>query len=299
MRLSTIIRFFAAISVISVLVITLIVAKRSLLNGDGQKPPVSKLEALIPVNEASEEAISALVAKLEVESLPDVTPGERAFEAARELLVKGDYIAAEEKLKYVNTYYPTAMSAPEARRILGEMNMDSLFSDRNLANLKRYEVQRGDSFYKIIRDNEMNLDLLMFLNDLKRTDRLHPGDVFRVMPLQFRLVIDMPRRVLGIWDGNRYIKGYEIKFSSLPKGGKIQETTLVSIEAQSKDGRVSLPSSSYRSAEKVLVIKRPQAEIRPYVGVPEEGVVGLYLNAEDLEELALLLRAGNSVEIRY
>ena len=299
MRLSTIIRFFAAISVISVLVITLVIAKRSLLKGRGQKPPANKLEALIPVNEASAEAISALVAKLEVERLPDVTPGERAFEAARELLIKGDYIAAEEKLKYVNTYYPTAMSAPEARRILGEMNMDSLFSDKNVSNLKQYEVQRGDSFFKIIRDNEMNLDLLMFLNDLKRTDRLHPGDVFRVMPLQFRLVIDMPRRVLGIWDGTRYIKGYEIMFSSLPKGGKLQETTLVAIEAQSNEGRVSLPSSNFRSAEKVLILKSPQAEIRPFIGVPEEGVVGLYLNAEDLEELALLLRAGNSVEIRY
>ncbi len=299
MRFSTIIRFFAAISVLSVLAITLVIAKRSLLKSEEQKPPANRLEALIPANEASTEAVSALVAKLEVENLPDVTPGERAFESARELLVKRDYIAAEEKLKYVNTYYPTAVSAPEARRILGEMNMDRLFSGKEFAELKQYKVKRGDSFFKIIRENETNLDLLIFLNDLKRTDRLHPDDVFTVMPLHFRLVIDMPRRVLGIWDGARYIKGYEIKYSSLPKGTKVKETKLVAIEAQSKEGRVKLPSSGYRSAEKVLVIKSPQAEIRPYTGTPKEGVVGLYLNAVDLEELALLLRAGNSVEIRY
>jgi hypothetical protein len=299
MRFSTLIRFFAAISVIAALVVTLVIAKRALLGSEELKPPVNRLEALIPVDEASAEAVSALVAKLEVENLPDVTPGERAFESARELLIKRDYIAAEEKLKYVNTYYPTAASAPEARRILGEMNMDRLFSGKEFAELKQYKVQRGDSFYKIVRENDTNLDLLMFLNDLKRIDRLRPGDVFTVMPLHFRLVIDMPRKVLSIWDGTRYIKGYEIKYSSLPKGTQVKETKLIAIEAQSKEGRVKQPSGHYRSAEKVLVIKSPQAEIQPYKGTPEEGIAGLYLNEVDLEELALLLRAGNSVEIRY
>ncbi|MEO1856863.1 MAG: LysM domain-containing protein [Rubritalea sp.] len=299
MRFSTLIRFFAAITVLSALAITLVIAKRSLLKSEEKKQPANRLEALIPANEASAEAVSALVAKLEVENLPDVTPGERAFESARELLVKRDYIAAEEKLKYVNTYYPTAMSAPEARRILGEMNMDRLFSGRGFAELKQYKVKRGDSFFKIIRDNQTNLDLLMYLNNLKRIDRLHPGDVLTVMPLNFRLVIDIPRKVLGIWDGIHYIKGYEIKYSSLAKGAEVKETQLMAVEAQSEDGRVTLPSSKYRSAEKVLVLKSPQAEIRPYVGKPDEGIVGLYLDAVDLEELALLLRSGNSVEIRY
>ncbi len=49
MRFSTIIRFFAAIAVLSALAITLVIAKRALLKSEEQKPPENKLEALIPV----------------------------------------------------------------------------------------------------------------------------------------------------------------------------------------------------------------------------------------------------------
>lgn len=299
MRFSTLIRFLAALLVLSALAGTLMIAKRALFKGDSAEAPTNKLESLIPVTEATEEAIATLLAKLEVENLPDVTPGERAFESARELLVKGDYLAAEEKLKYVNTYYPTAVSAPEARRILGEMNMDRLFAGEDFSEVSKYKVKRGDSFFKIVKEGKTNLDLLMFLNDMKRTDRLHPGEVFDVMPLNYKLVVDTQREVLSIWDGPRYIKGYEMKRSTIPKATNTRETSIVAIEAQHAGKRVRLPSTDYRQSDKVIVLKSPQAEIRAYSEEMEEGIVGVFLDPSDIEELALLVRPGNSLEIRY
>lgn len=275
------------------------VAKRAMFKGEEPTSPANKLEALIPVTEASDEAIATLLAKLEVANLPDVTPGERAFESARDLLLKGDYLAAEEKLKYVNVYYPTAVSAPEARRILGEMNMDRLFAGEDYSEISSYKVQRGDSFFKIVKEHKTNLDLVMMLNDMKRTDRLHPGETFDVMSLNYSLVIDVQRRVLSIWDGPRYIKGYEMKKSTLPVSTKIRKTSIVAIEAQHDAKRVRLPSADYRLSEKVIVLKSPQAEIRAFSNDLEEGIVGVFLDPVDIEELVLLMRAGNSIEIRY
>ena len=297
MRISTIIKFIAAVLVLSVLAGTVVIARRALFPEVAQQAPANTLESVIPARLHSEKAIEELLVKLEVESIPDVTPGERAFEAARVLLEKGDYAAAEEKLKYVNTYYPTAVSAPEARRILGEMQMDRLFSDES--ELVRYTVKRGDSFYKIVREHNTKLDLLLFLNDMQRADRLHPGDELKLMALDFRLVIDMQRMVVSLWDGSSYIKGYEIKGSRFPEGKGVKATQVLAVEAQTEQGKVSFSNNGYRDAEKVVVLKRPQVELRPYVKGSQRDIEGLDLEKSDMEEIALLLRAGNSVEIRY
>lgn len=299
MRPSTLIRLLSAIFVLSFLACTLILAKRAFFHADAPQESVSQLEDLIPVTDASEDAISALISKLEVANLPDVTPGERAFESARALLEKGDYLAAEEKLKYVNTYYPTAVSAPEARRILGEINMDRLFLGKDFSKITQYKVKSGDSFYRIARDSETNLDLLMLLNGLDRVDRLYPGDVFRVMALNFRIVVDVPRGEVSIWDGARYIKGYEIEQQSLSSGRGVKTTKITAVEASYQGKRVRLTSSNYHKADKLIALKSPQIEIRPYKGKIDTGVVAIYLKKIDLEELVLLLRIGNSVEIRY
>lgn len=299
MRPFTIIRFICATVVLSLLACTLIIAQRAFFQGEEPEEPKNKLEALIPVNDASADAVKALVAKLEVENLPDVTPGERAFENARELLEAGDYLAAEEKLKYVNTYYPTAVSAPEARRILGEINMDRLLQGEDFSTIVQYKVKRGDSFFKIVRDHKTNLGMLMFLNGLNRIDRLHPGDTFNVMALNYRIVVDVRRQEVSIWKGPNYVKAYSIQAENLPKGSKTRKTKVAAVEALHDGKRVKLPNSSFYNADKIIALKRPQAEIRPYKGKVDDGVVGIYLDPVDIEELVLLLRSGNSVEIRY
>lgn len=299
MRIITVVKFIAAIIVLSALACTLVLAKRFFAPDPDQGPPKNQLEALIPVNPVSEEQKQELVTKLEVDNLPDVTPGERAFESARVLLNVGDYLAAEEKLKYVTTYYPTAPSAKEARRILGEMNMDRLFSGIGDSGQKKYKVQKGDSFLKIAKDNQTNLDLIKLLNGLDRVDRLHPGDELLVMPLNMRLVIDLRQNVVELWRGPQYIKGYDVVEMKIPKGQGTLSTKISDIEAKVGDRRTNSSKSNYRSSEKIFVFHKPQMVIRSPGDYPKEGFEGIILSDADVEELALLLRSGNSAEIRY
>ena len=64
----------------------------------------------------------------DLERVPAVEPGEIAFERGRELLATGQFEKAREKLEFLVGVYPSSSSAGEARRILGELNLDDLLS---------------------------------------------------------------------------------------------------------------------------------------------------------------------------
>jgi len=295
MRISTVIRLFAAVAVLTALACTLVLAQRFFADPEKQKPATTKLERLIPEASVSNERVAQLVQKLEVENLPDVTPGERAFEAARNLLNVADFQAAEEKLKYVTTYYPTAPSAKEARRILGEMNMDRLFSGDQI----KYKVKKGDSFSKIASVNQTNLELIKLLNGLNHLNRLHPGDELNVMPLKLRLVVDVRQNIIELWKEGQFIKGYDTVLMNMPKGKGEIKTIITAIEAKSSGKRTNSSRLSYRESEKVIVVSKPQFEIRAVEGSAADSFEGVVLNSPDIEELVLLLRSKNSVKIRY
>jgi len=299
MRVFTVIRLFAAVAVLSGLACTLVLAQRFFGDADEQKPAKTKLEQLIPAKQVDGEELENLKEKLEVENLPDVTPGERAFESARSLLELGDFAAAEEKLKYVTTYYPTAPSASEARRIIGEMNMDRLLSGKGFVEQQTYKVKRGDSFFKIASDSRTNLELIKLLNGLDDLTRLHPGDELLVMPLDLRLVVDVRQQLIKLWADGKFIKGYETQVFNLPKGSGVKRTKIQALEASVKGRRVSSTKESYRDSDKIIAVSSPQFEIRADGDFPKDGYIGAILAKPDIEELALLLRKGNSVEIRY
>lgn len=299
-RLTTVLRFVAACIALVVLVITLILARRFFSKEVATQAPKNTIEALIPAPAVSEEARLALLQKLEVENVPDVTLGERAFESACEALERGDFILAEEKLKYVMTYYPQAPSAAEARRIVEEMQMDRLFSGEEFSEITTYEVKKGDSFYKIIREHETNFDLLVYLNDLKRTDRLFPGDTFQLMKLQFRFVIDVSQNVLSLWSGSRRVKSYSILSNNLPKSKTPRKAQVEAIDSFFEGKRVNAFEEGFRNADKVIILRDPYVAMRTYkASTSNKEGSGIYLASEDIEELALLMRKGNSVEIRY
>ena len=57
-----------------------------------------------------------VMAMLEEAEMPDIEPGERAFQKAHELIALGRASEAKEKLLYIVNFYPGSPSAPEARR---------------------------------------------------------------------------------------------------------------------------------------------------------------------------------------
>ncbi len=235
---------------------------------------------------------------LDSAELPDIDPGEKAFSKAHELLALGKIDDAREKLIDIVNRFPSSTSAPIARRIVGEMNLDEILSTTEMEGKKTHVVKRGNSFLGIAAEYKTTLDMILHLNGMMELKNLQPGEELIVMPLEFRLLIEPQRKALSLWDGPRFIREYPILH--LGTSGKLPpgKTKIGSKSAELDGHSVAPQSKDYRAAEKVIQLAKPSLQIR---GAPESSSDfpnGIALLPQDMEEVSLLTRVGNEVEIR-
>jgi hypothetical protein len=230
---------------------------------------------------------------LDLPEMVDIEPGDKAFQKAAELLATGKIAEAREKLLFLINYYPTSNAAPMARQILGEMNLDDFLSLHNNPHLVTYQVKRGDSYLGITAKSQTTLDALMHFNALLEMRPLQPSDELNIMPLNLRVVIEPKRETLSLWNGGTFLKEYRmIKTISLP-------TTTTTLKIINKNGMlgersVAAGMKGYLESQKVITLDRKLL----IVAAGNSTVPGCHLQPADTEELALLLRVGNEVEIR-
>jgi hypothetical protein len=252
--------------------------------------------------EHQQEVERELKKKADLGAQSDSEPGEKAFQRACELLAMKSMPEAEEKLKYIVSYYPAAKAASEARRILGEMNMDRLLDPDWRQGKKEIIVKRGDTFTRIIRRNKTTMDSLVHLSRLMRADSrsLHPGDKLTVMPLNMRLVINTRRKTLTIWKGGEYIKEYPVKKIAYKHRGAARHLKVSSILGEVNGKMYPSHMEAYRNAKKVIFLTDKSLAIRSFSADnnADDLQLGFFLAESDVEELTLLLRPSNDVEIK-
>ncbi|MDG1356605.1 MAG: LysM peptidoglycan-binding domain-containing protein [Akkermansiaceae bacterium] len=228
-------------------------------------------------------------------------PGEKAFQRAKELLAEESMQEAEEKMKYIVSFYPSAECATQCRRILGEINLDRLLDPAKLEGKKVVTVRSGDTFSRIIAENKTTMDSLVHLSELKRSDHrsLHPGDKLVVMPMEMRAVIDLRRNTLTIWNGGEFIKEYTLLKVSYKSRSATKRCEIGLIRGE-HDGKLYLNhAEEYRSSNKVIILSDKSLAIRSFSSDSEDDQsLGFMLSHADMEELPLLLRPGNDVEIK-
>lgn len=230
--------------------------------------------------------------------LPNIDPGERVFQKAHELLAMGKMNEAREKLTSIVNVFPSSSSAPVARRIVGEMNLDELLSASHREGKQIHTVKRGNSFLSIAGEYKTSIDCIMYLNSMMELKNIQPGEELLVMPLNFRLLIEPQRKLLSIWDGGRFLREYSIiglnTVGKLPSGS----TTISAKSAVLSGHPVPPQSKDYRGAEKVIQAGKPPFQIRGAAESAEPFPNGIILRSQDMEEISLLTRVGNEVEVR-
>jgi hypothetical protein len=234
---------------------------------------------------------------LDSAEMPDFEPGDRAFQKAHELIAMGKIPEGREKLTAIVNVFPSSPAAPTARRIVGEMNLDEILSSAFIEGKANYEVKRGDSYFAIADRNDTSLDMLMHLNGMMELKNLQPGDDLQILPLNFRLLIEPQRNAISLWDGARFICEYPVlkMGGTAPKSG----TTVIDSRRSTIDGRVVQSTArDYRATAKSLQLKNPPLQILPYDANDDSPSPGLFISEADTEELFLLTRTGNEVEIR-
>jgi hypothetical protein len=297
MRLWTLIKLVAGVVVLGVTIFTLMLAwhvQRESLGGI--------FAELVPVQFEPKPIESLPQADA---SLPEIDPGAKVFEKAKELIAVGDLASARERLLMVVNIYPRSKAAPEARRIVGEMNLDDLLSAAHMDGKEIHIVRPGESYLGIAAKHKTTLDCIMHLNGLMDLQGLRPGEELVVMPLELRVLVEPARKTLSLWEGGRFIKEYPLVSMDLggQKGGL--RTKISSKAGIVGDRRVTPGMKHYRESEKVFAFEKSSLQIRsidPTAEVPAGEDLspgpGFHLVVEDAEELALLLRPGNEVEIR-
>jgi len=235
---------------------------------------------------------------LDSADLPDIDPGEKAFQKAHELLAMDQYAEAREKLTAIVNVFPTSPSAPVARRIVGDMNMDEILSTSFKEGKHTHVVKRGDSFLGIAGKTGTTLDMIMYLNGMFELGNLQPGDELVIMPLEFRLLVEPERKSISIWNGGKFLREYPILRIESPSPLRSQKTTIESKGAVLEGKRIRPQMNGYRGAPKFIQLAKIPVPILADGPGAAESPRGMFLSAPDVEELNLLTRPGNEVEIR-
>jgi hypothetical protein len=295
MSLWTLVKLTAALAVIAVMTFTGMLAWHVAV-----EPLGGVFTKIIPdpVRIAEGQSDIDIARMLDSAEMPDIDPGEKAFQKAHELLAMGKLPEAREKLTAIVNVFPASSSAPVARRIVGEINLDEILATSHMAGKQIHVVKRGDSFLGIAAKYNTTIDSMIHLNSMMELKSLQPGDELIVMPLNFRILIEPKRKSVSLWDGGRFIREYPIlgQPGSLPTAAL--RTTVSSKTAELDGKRVQPQSKDYRSAGKILQLAKPNVRIQAWDGDGDKPSGAILIRPPDMEEISLLTRVGNEVEFR-
>ncbi len=151
-------------------------------------------------------------------------PGLHRFDKAVEIVRSGEIDAGREALYELLRNFPVSIRATEAKRIIGEMNLDAMFS-QNLNPAKTdYIVRPGDSLGLIARKNATTVECIMRANGMI-SGALQPGDHLFIFPLEFQIVVSVSEKTLTLLRNGRFFKEYQALDVKLPPGMKVAPTT--------------------------------------------------------------------------
>jgi LysM repeat protein len=256
-----------------------------------------------------------------------IDPGIKRFDAAATLIKQGQIEAGREALYKLVQQFPESPTCVEAKRIIGEINMDMLFSPNHMVGKKDYIVQPGDSLGRISINQGASMDMIMRINGLMGTT-LQPGDHLTLAPVEFSIIVDVSDKTVALLrkagDKEYFFKEYQARNLRLPPGIKVPTVEPMEISGKSAvaDGKPVLSADPrYIDAEKWLSASRAGLVIRvdqpvKAVPVPETAAPtdpagaetvpveapqpesGIFLAREDLEELFALVRKGTKLAFR-
>ncbi len=273
-----------------------------------------------------ESEVSADLKQMHKNVLAPPDPGARRFDAAVDLIRLGKIDEGRDALYKLLQQFPESPTCGEARRIIGEINLDGLFSPNQMAGKRDYVVQPGDSLALIANKNQTTVDTITRMNGLVG-NTLHPGDHLILVPLNFDVVVDVSSRTVAVLRtvGTRqyFFKEYNAFDVRLPPGMRVPAEMEIGVKQALVDGKAVVSTDPrHIAAEKwvpgskagvffrtvpiakaVVVVDEPKPAARASAkgggsAVPEQPVAletGIFMAADDLEELFALVRKGSKL----
>ncbi len=265
-----------------------------------------------------ESQIQAEMKSIKKTDMPRIDPGAKRFDIAVALIKENRINEGRELLYKMLQQFPDSATCPEAKRIIGEINLDELYSLKNKAGKRDYIVQPGDSLALIASKQGTNMDMIVRLNGLMGIT-LQPGDHLTLQPLDFSVVVDISDKTVTLrrkaGEKEYFFKEYRATDVRLPSGLKAPAEMEIKGKSAVADGKSVLSTDPrYVDAEKWLpgsrtgVVLRtppplkavpvPDPATKPATDTLTETVTpesGVFLDRADLEELFALVRNGSKL----
>lgn len=232
---------------------------------------------------------------------PDL--GRRHFDAAVALIKEGELVSARDRLLYLMEYFPESATVGEARRIIGELNMDLLISRIPLPGKVEHTVKRGEALISISNRYKTTIDYIMRAN-AKTSEFIFPDEKLIVYPLDFTVRISLGAGTVTVLDDKEFFKEYPIVDRNLPADLRVPVSTTVS-EKVAWDGNkpINFTDKNYMDCSKWLRTGKIGLFLRQIDSGPAPGggaetkPYGIMLEKADLEELFTILRVGSKVDL--
>ena len=247
-----------------------------------------------------EQQVESKISGKSAEEKPDI--GRKHYEKAVSYIEEGELLSARNELQYLLDVYPESPTMPEAKRVLGELNLDLMISKIPMEGKSEYKVKRGDAWSTIARNTGTTYDFIMRANG-KSTTFIYPNEDLTVMKLTCEAEIDLKKRTLTIRDGEKFIKEYAILDKNLPSHFPSKVSTSISEKVAWYNGKsIDFENSNYLRSKKWIRTKKMGLFIRqmPDKDEVEEGATkpyGVMIAKSDLEELFTILRRGSPVRV--
>jgi hypothetical protein len=239
--------------------------------------------------------------EIPVEPVPDVSLPE--FQAAAKLRQEGKLIEARDALVAVLQRFPNGQHIEEAKDLLGQVNIEMLFSDYRSPEKEEYVVRSGDVLAKIAAKTKTTPELILRTNNLTNS-MLRVGQHLLISRPDFSIFIQRKAQTVVLLNHGQFFKRYHIKTVRVSAKQPPRISTRVAEVLAWKNGRrVGFGTKEYVGSTRWIRLAQPgyflfaeaDATHRDTTGQPPPP--GLGMVASDVEELSSLVNGKTAVTI--
>jgi LysM repeat protein len=239
--------------------------------------------------------------EIPVEPLPDVSLPD--FQAAAKLRQEGKLIEARDALLALLQKFPTGQHVEEAKDLLGQVNVEMLFSDFRSPEKQEYVVRSGDVLAKIANKTKTTPELIMRTNNLTNP-MLRIGQRLLISHPDFSIFIQRKAQTVILLNHGNFFKRYHVRVVKLSLKQPPRITTRVAEVMAWKGGkRVGFGTKEWVGSTRWIRLAQPGyflfavAETGRREESNQPPPPGLGLSMGDMEELSSLVNSKTAVTI--